>query len=181
MSHLLYWLGWLPVLGFCYLCLLLIPEFTNPYGVRTSRPASRTSSDGLTQFGTARDYPDFDMQNDLFWYKEKDEDFTMLPVLTDGGFYGDLSEDKFVTAVQKGERVEDLVVYNFISDESITNVESQWTRNSLKDEPYKDYYELGDHFRQEQGDDANDYCFEYSCSAPLSMLTATMDDFVQEF
>lgn len=126
-------------------------EFTNPYGVRTSRPASQTSSDGLTQFGTARDYPDFDMQNDLFWYKEKDEDFAMPLVLTGGDFYGGLSEDKFVTAVQKGERVEDLVVYNFISDESITNVESRWTRDSLKDEPYKDYYELGDHFRLEQG------------------------------
>lgn len=158
MSHLLR-LGCLPVHGFCYLCLLLIPEFTNPYGVSTSRPASQTSSDGLTQFGTARDYPDFDMQNDLFWYKEKDEDFAMPPVLTGGDFYGDLSEDKFVTAVQKGERVEDLVVYNFISDESITNVESLWTRDSLKDEPYKDYYELGDHFRLEQGEDANDYCF----------------------
>lgn len=126
-------------------------EFTNPYGVRTSRPASQASSDGLTQFGTARDYPDFDMQNDLFWYKEKDEDFFMSSVFAGRDFYGDLSEDKFVTAVQTGERVEDQVAYNFISVESIMKVESLCTRDNLKDATYKDYYELGDHFRLEQG------------------------------
>ncbi|KAH6777796.1 Protein kinase superfamily protein [Perilla frutescens var. frutescens] len=126
-------------------------EFTNPYGVRTSRPASHASSDGLTQFGTARDYPDFDMQNDLFWYKEKDEDFAMPPLLAGSDFYGDLSEDKFVTAVQTGEHGDDQVTYNFISVESITKIESRCTRDSLKDETYKDYYELGDHFRLEQG------------------------------
>ncbi|XP_057788874.1 uncharacterized protein LOC131005803 isoform X2 [Salvia miltiorrhiza] len=119
-------------------------EFTNPYAVRTSRAASQTSSDGLTQFGTARDYPDFDMQNDLFWYKEKDEDFGM-PQPQAGG---DLSEDKFVTAVQTGE---DPATYNFISVESISNVGSLCTRDTLRDEAYKDYYELGDHIRLERG------------------------------
>ncbi|KAG6418451.1 hypothetical protein SASPL_120655 [Salvia splendens] len=126
-------------------------EFTNPYGVRTSRAASQTSSDGLTQFGTARDYPDFDMQNDLFWYKEKDEDFAMPTPHAGGDFCGDLSEDKFVTAVQAGEHVEDQAAYNFISVERIGNVASRCTKDNLKDETYKDYYELHDHIRLEQG------------------------------
>ncbi|CAA0819365.1 Protein kinase superfamily protein [Striga hermonthica] len=63
---------------------LCCSEFTNPYGIR---PSSQSSSDRLSQFGTARDYLDFDMQNDLFWYKEKDEDF--------------YAEDKYITTVEK--------------------------------------------------------------------------------
>lgn len=109
---LLYWLGCSSFSGFITFCVLLTPEFTNPYGVRTSRPASQTSSDGLTQFGTARDYPDFDIQNDLFWYKEKDENSVASPVQADRDFYGDLTEDKFVTAVQIGEAMEDRVAHH---------------------------------------------------------------------
>ncbi|XP_052185866.1 uncharacterized protein LOC127797219 isoform X2 [Diospyros lotus] len=54
-------------------------EFTNPYGIRTTRVSSQASSDRLSQFGTARDYHEFDMQNDLYWYNEKEEDYTMPP------------------------------------------------------------------------------------------------------
>ncbi|KAL8050215.1 hypothetical protein ABFX02_06G068300 [Erythranthe guttata] len=71
-------------------------DFINPYGFRVARTASQASSDRLSdQFGTARDYPDFDMQNDLFWYKQKDEDYD---------FDIDTSEDKFITTTtQTGE------------------------------------------------------------------------------
>ncbi|EYU22357.1 hypothetical protein MIMGU_mgv1a005437mg [Erythranthe guttata] len=69
-------------------------EFINPYGVRTTRPTSEASSERLSQFGTARDYPDFDMQNDLFWYKEKDEDYPMPPLFLGRDFYGEESDDK---------------------------------------------------------------------------------------
>ncbi|KAK6122049.1 hypothetical protein DH2020_044208 [Rehmannia glutinosa] len=144
-------------------------EFTNPYGIRTSRPTSQASSDTrLSQFGTARDYPDFDMQNDLFWYKEKDEDFAMPPLFGDGDFYGDSSEDKHVTTVQTGEHIEDLVAYNFISDGSIKYVESRSEWENLKDKAYKDYYELGELFRLDQSDKKHEeLCEGYSCSAPL--------------
>ncbi|XP_051121584.1 uncharacterized protein LOC127244993 isoform X2 [Andrographis paniculata] len=81
-------------------------DFTNPYGVRTSRPMSQaSSSDRMSQFGTARDYPDFDMQNDLFWYKENDADYySMLPPFSAavGDTDGFPSEDKHITGVQKG-------------------------------------------------------------------------------
>ncbi|KAK6121887.1 hypothetical protein DH2020_044371 [Rehmannia glutinosa] len=131
----------------------LMTKFTNPYGIRTSRPTSQASSDTrLSQFGTARDYPDFDMQNDLFWYKEKDEDFAMPHLFGDGDFYGDSSEDKYVTTVQTGEHIEDLVAYNFISDGSIKYVESRSEWENLKDKAYKDYYELGELFRLDQSD-----------------------------
>ncbi|KAI3470884.1 hypothetical protein Pfo_027547 [Paulownia fortunei] len=143
-------------------------EFTNPYGIRTTRPTSEASSDRLSQFGTARDYPDFDMQNDLFWYKEKDEDYAMPPLFGGRDSYGDPSEDKYVMTVQTGEHLEDQVAYNFISDGSIKFVESQCTRENLKDEAYKDYYELGEHLLLEQSDDKREeHCTDYSCSAPL--------------
>ncbi|XP_009773492.1 uncharacterized protein LOC107777685 isoform X1 [Nicotiana tabacum] len=77
--------------GFCS------SEFTNPYGIRTTTAlSSQASSDRLSQFGTARDYPDFDMQNDLFWYREKDEDFPMPPYFGSSDGLAGPSEDKFV-------------------------------------------------------------------------------------
>ncbi|GFY84486.1 protein kinase superfamily protein [Actinidia rufa] len=55
-------------------------DFTNPYGIQTmTRVSSQASSDRLSQFGTACDYQDFDMQNDLYWYNEGDEDYTVPP------------------------------------------------------------------------------------------------------
>lgn len=146
-------------------------EFTNPYGIRTTRPTSQASSDRLSQFGTARDYPDFDMQTDLFWYKEKDEDYAMPPLFGGRDFDGDPSEDKYVMTVQTEERIDDQVAYNFIPDGSTKYIESRWdftSRDNLKDEAYKDYYELGEHFRlEESGEKRDGHCTNYSCSAPL--------------
>ncbi|KAK4403394.1 Serine/threonine-protein kinase ppk15 [Sesamum angolense] len=93
-------------------------EFTNPYGIRTTRPTSQASSDRLSQFGTARDYPDFDMQTDLFWYKEKDEDYAMPPLFGGRDFDGDPSEDKYVMTVQTEGCIDDQVAYNLIPDGS---------------------------------------------------------------
>ncbi|XWS07630.1 hypothetical protein CRYUN_Cryun41cG0005800 [Craigia yunnanensis] len=73
-------------------------DFVNPYGLHSASQAdSDTSSDRLSQFGTARDYPDFDMQNDFNWYDEKDEDYFMTPCFAGSDFYGCPSQDKFVT------------------------------------------------------------------------------------
>ncbi|XP_015583386.1 probable serine/threonine-protein kinase dyrk1 isoform X1 [Ricinus communis] len=72
-------------------------EFTNPYGLRSASQAnSETSSDRLSQFGTARDYPDFDLQNDFYWYDEKDEGNFMTPSFNALDYLGGPSEDKFV-------------------------------------------------------------------------------------
>ncbi|PIN06582.1 LAMMER dual specificity kinase [Handroanthus impetiginosus] len=115
-------------------------EFTNPYGICTTRATSQASSDRLSQFATARDYHDFDMQNDLFWYKEKDEDYAMPPFFGDRDFDDNPSEDKYVTSVQRGEYTENLVTNK--------HFESRWEKN-LDNKAFKDYYELDQHFRLE--------------------------------
>ncbi|KAI3458557.1 hypothetical protein Pfo_015220 [Paulownia fortunei] len=146
-------------------------DFTNPYGIHTTRPTSQASSDRLSQFGTARDYPDFDIQNDLFWDKEKDEDYAMPPLFVETDFDGDQSEDKFIMTVQTGEPVEDQPKYNLMSEGSNNYSEKQWalaSRENLKYEPYKEYYELGENFRLEKSNKkCEEHCNDYSCSAPL--------------
>ncbi|PIN02433.1 U4/U6-associated splicing factor PRP4 [Handroanthus impetiginosus] len=130
-------------------------DFTNPYGIQTTRPTSQASSDRLSQFGTARDYPDFDMQNDLFWYKENDEDYDMPPLFGERDFDGDPSEDKFIMTIQTGERIEDQLRYNSMSEGNTNRVENQrdlTLRENLKYESYKDYYELGENFQLEKCD-----------------------------
>ncbi|KAI4306834.1 hypothetical protein L6164_030079 [Bauhinia variegata] len=74
-------------------------EFINPYGIRSSSQTqndSESSSDRLSQFGTARDYNDFDMQNEPYWYNEKDDGQFMTPSFEGPDFLGCQSEDKFV-------------------------------------------------------------------------------------
>ncbi|KAK6156135.1 hypothetical protein DH2020_010383 [Rehmannia glutinosa] len=114
-------------------------DFTNPYGIRTTRPTSQASSDGLSQFGTARDYPDFDMQNDLFWYEEKDEEYDVPPLFDDRDFNGDPSEDKFIMTVQAGEPVEGQHKYNLMSS---TNDLINFKKDSKPNE--NDEYEFMD-------------------------------------
>uniref|UniRef100_A0A2N9GLA1 Protein kinase domain-containing protein n=1 Tax=Fagus sylvatica TaxID=28930 RepID=A0A2N9GLA1_FAGSY len=83
-------------------------EFVNPYGVRSaSQDESEVSSENLSQFGTARDYPDFDMQNDLFWYDEKDDGDFMTPSFEGPDFFGCPSEDKFVMTTENEKQHED--------------------------------------------------------------------------
>ncbi|XP_039067559.1 shaggy-related protein kinase beta-like isoform X1 [Hibiscus syriacus] len=73
-------------------------DCVNPYGLHPASQAdSDTSSDRLSQFGTARYYPDFEMQNDLFWHDDKDEDHFLTPCFAGSDFYGCPSQDKFVT------------------------------------------------------------------------------------
>ncbi|XP_073283147.1 uncharacterized protein [Primulina huaijiensis] len=140
-------------------------EFTNPYGIRTTRPTSQASSDRLSQFGTARDYPDFDMQNDLFWYKEKDEDYDMPPLFGDGDFEGDPSEDKYIMTVQTGKHIEDKFGYNVESGEGAWYLNS---REYFKNEAKRDYYQLGELFQLEKSEEkCEEHCNNYSCSASL--------------
>ncbi|KVI04853.1 Protein kinase, catalytic domain-containing protein [Cynara cardunculus var. scolymus] len=77
-------------------------EFTNPYGIRTTRGvSSQASSDRLSQFGTARDYHEFDLQNDLNWYRERDEDYAMPPSFDNSDPFSGPTEDKFVMTAEK--------------------------------------------------------------------------------
>ncbi|XLT00579.1 hypothetical protein HN51_049930 [Arachis hypogaea] len=78
-------------------------EFINPYGISSlsqTQNDSEFSSDRMSQFGTARDYHDFDMQNEPYWYNEKDEDYFMTPNFEGPDFFGNQSEDKFVMTAE---------------------------------------------------------------------------------
>ncbi|XP_059457920.1 uncharacterized protein LOC132187584 [Corylus avellana] len=81
--------------------------FINPYGIQsTSQDNSEASSENLSQFDTARDYHDFDMQNDLFWYDEKDDSDFMTPCFEGPDFFACPSEDKFVTTSENEKQHE---------------------------------------------------------------------------
>ncbi|KAF5959666.1 hypothetical protein HYC85_000875 [Camellia sinensis] len=84
-------------------------EFTNPYGLHiTTGVSSQASSDRLSQFGTACDYQDFDMQNDLYWYNEKDEDYIVPPHFGRPDSIICPSEDKFVMTLETGKQISQL-------------------------------------------------------------------------
>ncbi|PWA68661.1 protein kinase superfamily protein [Artemisia annua] len=122
---------------------IMFTEFTNPYGIQTVKGASsHASSDRLSQFGTARDYHEFDMQNDLNWYREKDEDYAM-PSFFDSDPFGGPSEDKFVMTSEK-ENLE--LIFDPILDplEKVNCLDKVWPTSTgyLKDDDeVKDYYE----------------------------------------
>ncbi|CAI9091720.1 OLC1v1026819C1 [Oldenlandia corymbosa var. corymbosa] len=125
-------------------------DFTNPYGIRTTtRPSSQASSDRMSQFGTARDYHEFDMQNDLYWYKEKDEDYIMPPLFGMSDLNGDPTEDKFVMTVETGNS-SDYSSNNHISEtyHSLGNVnfyDGQWPiafEEKKDNASFNDYYDF---------------------------------------
>lgn len=90
------------------------------------------------------------MQNDLFWYREKDEDFPMPPYFGNSDGVGDPSEDKFVMSERHSANWE---------------CKSQgWPIATVHygqlDEGLKDYYHL-DKQKHLEGKG------EFSCSSPL--------------
>ncbi|KAE9614993.1 putative dual-specificity kinase CMGC-DYRK-PRP4 family [Lupinus albus] len=78
-------------------------EFINPYGIRAIsqiRNDSEHSPDMLSQFGTARECRNFDMQSESYWYNEKDDECFMAPNFEGPDAFGCRSEDKFVTTAK---------------------------------------------------------------------------------
>ncbi|GAB4827601.1 hypothetical protein Ancab_034484 [Ancistrocladus abbreviatus] len=128
-------------------------EFTNPYGCHPATLAdSDTSSDRLSQFGTAREYHEFDMQTDL-WYAEKDEGYYLTPSVGDFDSLGPPSEDKFVMTSETEKQLAVPFGFNNISEEfqpensKYLENASQFSRISVDADNYdqvKDYYHLDD-------------------------------------
>ncbi|KAL4576143.1 hypothetical protein LXL04_012232 [Taraxacum kok-saghyz] len=82
-------------------------DFTKPYGIRILTGAnSHASSDRLSQFDTARDYHEFDMQNDIDWYREKNEDYAMPSWFDHSDPFGHPTEDKYVTTLDENNQNE---------------------------------------------------------------------------
>nr|XP_043613571.1 dual specificity protein kinase CLK1-like [Erigeron canadensis] len=125
-------------------------EFTNPYGIRTRVVSSQASSDRLSQFGTARDYHDFDLQNDLNWYTERDEDYAMPPLFDNSDPFSGPTEDKFVMTSDKENQDENLQMFlDPILDpfEQTSYLDKPWPLTSVgyvKKDGVKitDYYDL---------------------------------------
>lgn len=169
--------------------LYVYAEFTNPYGVHSATPAdSTTSSDSPCEFGTARDYPDFDMQNGLYWYDEKDDDYFNTPCL--GGLQSSAcpSEDKFVmtagkdkqsdsqlTFIHKSEGYATLPTTNYLENPCVFSLSSM---DGGKDIRVTDCYQLGEHC-QPGGDRGEEHekCAIDSCSAPLCKCCAGVEGF----
>nr|GLL28008.1 MAP kinase kinase kinase mkh1 [Ipomoea trifida] len=144
-------------------------EFTNPYGIRGDTClSSQASSDRMSQFGTARDYHDFDMQNDLFWYREKDEDYAMPPDFGGSDFAAGPSEDKFVMTLDSGKQSAADVLSLDCEFEAhpLTSVDNN---RDAKDETSKDYCHFDKSLQTRGGDDGKcgRDCADYSCSSPL--------------
>ncbi|KAK9282897.1 hypothetical protein L1049_011122 [Liquidambar formosana] len=152
-------------------------EFTNPYGIHsTNRGNSVASSDRLSEFGTARDYNDFDMQNDLYWYDEKDEGHYMTPCFRGSDSFGCPSEDKFVMTLETERQCENPFSLNhksegfqsagtnYLDKPCVFNISSTVDINKV---PAIDYYHLDKSIHLEGGvERESESCGVYSCSAP---------------
>ncbi|CAK9135792.1 unnamed protein product [Ilex paraguariensis] len=161
-------------------------EFTNPYGVGTATGAnSQASSDRLSQFGTARDYHDFDMQNDLYWYKEKDEDYAMPHYFGGSDCFGGPSEDKFVMTQETEKQREDQsglnpICADFQSVEITNYLDKPWpfdvtsTNDIEKVVGVTDYFNLdAKNLLLERGIEKDkEVLAVYSCLSPLCVCCA---------
>lgn len=102
-------------------------EFTNPYGVRTTTEvSSQTSSERLSQFGTAREYHDFDIENDFYWYNEEEKDFPMPSQFDGTDLFVCPSEDKFIMTAETGKPINSELGYKHMSEgcESLGGINS---------------------------------------------------------
>ncbi|GAB2211021.1 hypothetical protein Droror1_Dr00016312 [Drosera rotundifolia] len=131
-------------------------EFTNPYGQHSaSELRSDASSDELSQFGTARDYHEFDMQTDL-WHDDRDEGYYFSPISALDPFCCQ-SEDKFVTEVDNKAETPPFGS-DYISEKLRSPYNFDCSRDPLQffqvtTEINKDYCHLNDKtIHQNQGD-----------------------------
>ncbi|KAG7993249.1 hypothetical protein I3843_02G169300 [Carya illinoinensis] len=106
-------------------------ELINPYEIRSkSQDNSEASSENLSQFGTARDYHDFDMQNDPFCCDEKDDCDFMTPYFEGLDFFECPSEDKFVMTSENKKKQENpleekcLFYIDSLNDENVVQVDN---------------------------------------------------------
>ncbi|CAI8586318.1 unnamed protein product [Vicia faba] len=143
-------------------------EFINPYGINSSSQTqndSESSSDRLSQFGTARDYHEFDMQHEPYWYNENDDDDFMTPSFDGPDFFGCETEDKFVTENQENSL-----------DLRYGYKEIQFERNGgCVDEPMKQCICNHSSVVDENASYSRDYCHEaendadgHSCEVPIN-------------
>ncbi|KAL8161029.1 hypothetical protein V2J09_012518 [Rumex salicifolius] len=128
-------------------------DFTNPYGHHSATLAeSDASSDRMSQFGTAREYHEFDMQTDL-WYGEKDEENYLSPRVGLMDPFSDPTEDKFVmTSETKMQSVGEDFDFDHVAEkyqpnggddiEDSFHLKRRESMDSFKFDQVKDYFHL---------------------------------------
>lgn len=163
-------------------------EFTNPYGVDSAAQGnSVASSEHLSEFGTARDYHDFDMQTNVHWCDEKDEGCFMTPCFDGSAYFGCSTEDKFVMSFEterqsvnpfgsdcKSEGFEPTGT-NYLDKPCLLNITSMGDLNEV---PVTDYYHLDENIHPEGSviqESRN--CAVYSCSVPPCECCAGTEGF----
>lgn len=171
---------------------LTFAEFTNPYGIRSTTPgSSKASSEGLTQFGTARDYHDFDMQNDLFWYDEKDDGSFMTPSFRGPDLFGCPSEDKFIMSLETDKQSENPLDLNHKSEVFQSEIKVDYLDKTClfdvapvvheSEIPLIDYYQFDTKNKLEAGLEVDTaVCSHYGCSVPLSDCCTGAGEFYGE-
>ncbi|KAK1365028.1 LAMMER dual specificity kinase [Heracleum sosnowskyi] len=92
-------------------------DFTNPYGIRAVARGTScyASSDTMSQFGTARDYYEFDMQNEQYCYNERDDGY-MPPGSGNPDSMACLTEDKFLMTSEMQNHSQNEMCGKYTSD-----------------------------------------------------------------
>lgn len=168
------------------------PEFTNPYGIQsTTQGSSKSSSEGLSQFGTARDYHDFDMQNDMLWYDEKGNGNFVTPSLGGPNFLGCPSEDKFMMSTEtenqcvnpldlkhKAEEFQLEIDIDYLDKTCLFNIPPVVGKSEV---PLVDYYQVDKKNMLEKDFEGEAFvCSHRGCSMPFSNCCTGAGEFCDE-
>ncbi|CAN1748540.1 Serine/threonine-protein kinase ppk15 [Linum perenne] len=126
----------------------------------------------MSQFGTARDYPDFEMRNDLYWYDEKNGGRFVTSSSEEPDYFGGTSEDKYVMTSGTADQVEDTVGLYDKSEgfDTETNVD-YLDKPCLLDEPSMNDVKSSHVLELGNGDDE-----DCDCSIPLCKCCVVADD-----
>lgn len=130
------------------------------------------SSDTMSQFGTARDYSEFDMQNELYCYNERDDGY-MPPGSGNSDSIGSPTEDKFVMTSEKQNNSDNEIYAKHTSEyvqpiQKANYSDNLWPFDSMDiatdGTQIKDYHNLVESFHLEgsdnhdSGSDSRHYC-----------------------
>ncbi|KAK6929479.1 Protein kinase domain [Dillenia turbinata] len=147
-------------------------EFVNPYGVRSDTQAnSDASSDRLSQFGTARDYHEFDMQNEPYWYEEE-YSYPMSPFFGESDSFNCPTEDKYVMSLETEKPTEDVFRTDYLDKPCLANMMSADDLNKVALTDYDP-----DCLKPRVNLQAEASSFVYGCSVALCKCCGNAEDF----
>ncbi|KAK6933008.1 Protein kinase domain [Dillenia turbinata] len=148
-------------------------KFVNPYGVQSDTQAnSDASSDRLSQFGTARDYHEFEIRNESHWYEEKEYTYPMSPFFGESDSFNCPTEDKFVMSLETEKPTEEAFQTDYLDKPCLANMMSAEDLNRVA---LTDYDPGCLKPRVDLQSKANS--FAYGCSVALCKCGGRAEDF----